>query len=61
MFHSRRAAQVHVVVRGVFVVGDLRARWVERVASAVGAGSVVISSVHAHLGEPRPALTPPRS
>lgn len=37
--------------RGIFVVGDLRAQSVKRVASAVGEGSVVISSVHAHLNE----------
>jgi thioredoxin reductase (NADPH) len=34
---------------GVFAVGDVRARSVKRVASAVGEGSVVISAVHSHL------------
>jgi len=36
---------------GVFAVGDVRAGSVKRVASAVGEGSVVVSAVHAHLGE----------
>ena len=34
---------------GVFAVGDIRAGSVKRVASAVGEGSVVISSVHKYL------------
>ena len=34
---------------GVFAVGDVRAGSVKRVASAVGEGSVVVSSVHAAL------------
>jgi thioredoxin reductase (NADPH) len=34
---------------GIFAVGDVRAGSVKRVASAVGEGSVVISSVWAHL------------
>lgn len=33
-------------VPGVFAVGDVRAGWVKRVASSVGEGSVVVSSVH---------------
>jgi thioredoxin reductase (NADPH) len=36
---------------GVFAVGDVRHNSVKRVASAVGAGAMVISSVHAHLAE----------
>jgi thioredoxin reductase (NADPH) len=36
-------------VPGVFVVGDVRAGSVKRVASAVGEGSVVISAVHSYL------------
>ncbi|MGH1562783.1 FAD-dependent oxidoreductase [Mumia sp. DW29H23] len=36
---------------GVFVVGDLRAGSVKRVASAVGEGSVVVSQVHECLAE----------
>jgi thioredoxin reductase len=35
---------------GCFAVGDVRRGSVKRVASAVGEGSVVVSSVHAHLG-----------
>jgi thioredoxin reductase (NADPH) len=34
---------------GIFAVGDLRARSVKRVASAVGEGSVVIQGVHEYL------------
>ena len=37
-------------VPGFFAVGDVRRGSVKRVASAVGEGSVVISSVHSHLG-----------
>ncbi len=36
-------------VPGLYAVGDVRAGSVKRVASAVGEGSVVISSVHAYL------------
>lgn len=36
---------------GVFAVGDVRSRSVKRVASAVGEGSVAISSVHQALAE----------
>jgi thioredoxin reductase (NADPH) len=37
---------------GVYAVGDVRAGSIKRVASAVGEGSVVISSVHAYLTTP---------
>lgn len=37
-------------VPGLFAVGDVRRGSVKRVASAVGEGSVVVSSVHAYLG-----------
>lgn len=37
-------------VPGFFAIGDVRRGSVKRVASAVGEGSVVISSVHSHLG-----------
>jgi thioredoxin reductase (NADPH) len=40
---------------GVFVIGDVRAGSVKRVASAVGEGSVVIHQVHQHLDSLRPA------
>jgi thioredoxin reductase (NADPH) len=36
-------------VPGLFAVGDVRAGSVKRVASAVGEGSVVISTVHSYL------------
>lgn len=36
---------------GIFAVGDVRSGSVKRVASAVGEGSVVVSSVHQHLQE----------
>ncbi len=42
-------------VPGVFAVGDVRAGSVKRVASAVGEGSVVISSVHSYLAGMRRA------
>lgn len=38
-------------VPGVFAVGDVRAGSVKRVASAVGEGSVVISTVHSYLAD----------
>ena len=38
---------------GVFAVGDVRRGSVKRVASAVGEGSVVVSSVHDRIGELR--------
>jgi thioredoxin reductase (NADPH) len=38
-------------VPGVFVVGDVRAGSVKRVASSVGEGSVAISFVHQHLSK----------
>ena len=37
---------------GVFAVGDVRYRSVKRVASAVGAGAIVIQSVHEHFSKP---------
>ena len=41
---------------GVFAVGDVRSGSVKRVASAVGEGSVVVSSIHRYLAsETRPA------
>jgi thioredoxin reductase (NADPH) len=42
-------------VPGIFAVGDLRARSVKRVASAVGEGSVVIQHVHHYLSTGTPA------
>lgn len=43
-------APLETSVPGCFAVGDVRRGSVKRVASAVGEGSVVISSVHRHLG-----------
>jgi thioredoxin reductase (NADPH) len=41
---------------GIFAVGDVRAGSVKRVASAVGEGSVVISSVWEYVQQARPLL-----
>jgi thioredoxin reductase (NADPH) len=46
---QREPAPHETSVPGVFAVGDVRRASVKRVASAVGEGSVVVSSVHAHL------------
>nr|MBA2327099.1 FAD-dependent oxidoreductase [Actinomycetota bacterium] len=43
---------------GIFGVGDVRARSVKRVASAVGEGSVVIQQVHQHLLSQAEATSP---
>jgi thioredoxin reductase len=47
---GRNPAALETSVPGLFAVGDVRRGSVKRVASAVGEGSVVISSVHTHLG-----------
>ena len=47
---DRPPAPLESSVPGFFAAGDVRRGSVKRVASAVGEGSVVISSVHAHLG-----------
>lgn len=47
--HDEAPRPLETSVRGVFAVGDARRGSVKRVASAVGEGSVVVSSVHAHL------------
>src|SRR5205085_4720626 len=39
-------------VPGVLVAGDVRARSIKRVASAVGEGSMAVSLVHQYLAEP---------
>ena len=36
-------------VPGVFVAGDVRARSIKRVASAVGEGSMAVSLIHQYL------------
>jgi thioredoxin reductase (NADPH) len=51
--HDEPPRPLETSVRGVFAVGDVRRGSVKRVASAVGEGSVVVSSVHAYLaGDP---------
>lgn len=49
--HERPPAPLETSASGCFAVGDVRRGSVKRVASAVGEGSVVVSSVHRHLGE----------
>ena len=48
---DRPPAPLESSVPGFFAVGDVRRGSVKRVASAVGEGSVVVSSVHAFLAE----------
>jgi thioredoxin reductase (NADPH) len=48
---DRAASAFETSVPGVFAVGDVRARSVKRVASAVGEGSVVIQQVWQYLAE----------
>jgi thioredoxin reductase (NADPH) len=38
-------------VPGVFVAGDVRARSLKRVASAVGEGSMAVSLIHQYLAD----------
>lgn len=49
--HERPPGTLEGSVPGFFAIGDVRRGSVKRVASAVGEGSVVISSVHAFLAE----------
>ncbi|WP_411720892.1 FAD-dependent oxidoreductase [Mycetocola sp.] len=49
--HERAPGALEASVPGFFAIGDVRRGSVKRVASAVGEGSVVISSVHAFLAE----------
>jgi thioredoxin reductase (NADPH) len=49
---TRDPALLETTVPGVFVAGDVRARSIKRVASAVGEGSMAVSLVHAYLLEP---------
>ncbi|WP_382306512.1 FAD-dependent oxidoreductase [Herbiconiux sp. UC225_62] len=48
--HEEPPAPLESSVPGFYAVGDVRRGSVKRVASAVGEGSVVISSVHQYLG-----------
>lgn len=49
--HERPPGALESSVPGFFAIGDVRRGSVKRVASAVGEGSVVVSSVHAFLAE----------
>jgi thioredoxin reductase (NADPH) len=48
---SRDPFPLETSVPGVFVAGDVRARSIKRVASAVGEGSMAVSLVHQYLAE----------
>jgi thioredoxin reductase (NADPH) len=43
---------LETTVPGVFVAGDVRARSIKRVASAVGEGSMAVSLIHQYLAAP---------
>jgi thioredoxin reductase (NADPH) len=43
--------------RGIFVIGDVRAGSIKRVAAAVGEGAQVVSALHAHLASGGPIAT----
>jgi thioredoxin reductase (NADPH) len=47
----REPYPLETTVPGVFVAGDVRARSIKRVASAVGEGSMAISLIHDYLVE----------
>ena len=47
----REPYTLETTVPGVFVAGDVRARSIKRVASAVGEGSMAISLIHDYLLE----------
>jgi thioredoxin reductase (NADPH) len=46
---SREPYALETSVPGVFVAGDVRARSIKRVASAVGEGSMAVSLIHEYL------------
>jgi thioredoxin reductase (NADPH) len=48
-FAERIPLEMETSMPGVFAVGDVRHGSVKRVASAVGAGSIAVQSVHEHL------------
>jgi thioredoxin reductase (NADPH) len=48
---EREPAMLETTVPGVFVAGDVRARSIKRVASAVGEGSMAVSLIHEYLVE----------
>ena len=48
---SREPYLLETTVPGVFVAGDVRARSIKRVASAVGEGSMAVSLIHQYLAD----------
>ncbi|MGA9858361.1 MAG: FAD-dependent oxidoreductase [Solirubrobacteraceae bacterium] len=48
---TREPRTLETSVPGVFVAGDVRARSIKRVASAVGEGSMAVSLIHEYLAE----------
>jgi thioredoxin reductase (NADPH) len=48
---EREPYVLETTVPGVFVAGDVRARSIKRVASAVGEGSMAVSLIHEYLVE----------
>jgi thioredoxin reductase (NADPH) len=48
---SRDPYLLETSVPGVFVAGDVRARSIKRVASAVGEGAMAVSLIHQYLIE----------
>ena len=46
---GREPYLLETTVPGVFVAGDVRARSIKRVASAVGEGSMAVSLIHQYL------------
>jgi thioredoxin reductase (NADPH) len=48
---TREPYLLETTVPGVFVAGDVRARSIKRVASAVGEGSMAVSLIHEYLAE----------
>ncbi len=48
---EREPYLLETTVPGVFVAGDVRARSIKRVASAVGEGSMAVSLIHEYLVE----------
>jgi thioredoxin reductase (NADPH) len=48
---EREPSVLETTVPGVFVAGDVRARSIKRVASAVGEGSMAVSLIHEYLVE----------
>ena len=48
---GREPYLLETTVPGVFVAGDVRARSIKRVASAVGEGSMAVSLIHEYLAQ----------